>query len=339
MIKNKKVLIAHGSGGKLSGELVKRFFIDTYGNQTLKKMTDSAILDIGNSLIAFTTDSYVVDPIFFPGGDIGKLAVCGTVNDLSVSGAKPLFISAAYIIEEGFLLNDLEKISTSMAREATNAGVQIVTGDTKVVNKGKCDKIFINTAGIGIIKKEHEQISSGSQIKPEDILIINGYIGDHGIAVLGAREKINFENELVSDCASLNLMIEDLLNAGIHLKFMRDLTRGGLGTVLAELTEDKTFGVLIDEQVIPIRETVKGTCEIFGFDPLYLANEGKVLIVVDKNDAELTLRKMQGHSVGKKSAIIGKVTTEHNGKAILNSVVGGKRIIDKLTGEMLPRIC
>lgn len=338
-MRNKKVLLAHGSGGKLTGELIKKYFVDNFNNQVLNQMTDSAILNIERSRIAFTTDSYVVDPIFFPGGDIGKLAVCGTVNDLSVSGAEPVFISAAFIIEEGFEFNDLEKISKSMAAEAKKACVQIVTGDTKVVNRGKCDKLFITTTGIGILNKKYQNISTGTDIQPDDSVLINGYIGDHGIAILGAREKLQFENSLLSDCCSLNHLIHELLDKGIKIKYMRDLTRGGLATVLAEITETKPFGIMIYENDIPIREEVKGACEIFGFDPLYLANEGKVLIIVDKKDALNAIEIMNKNPFGIKAATIGKVLAEYPGKSILSSLAGGKRIIDKLTGEMLPRIC
>ena len=338
-MKDEKIQIGHGSGGKQTNELIKKFFVENFDNPVLSQLTDSAVLDIANFTLAFTTDSYVVDPIFFPGGDIGKLAVCGTVNDLSVSGAVPLFMSAAFIIEEGFDFKDLRKISESMAAEAKKSGIQIVTGDTKVVSKGQCDKIFINTTGIGMLNEKHKHISTGSHINPEDVIIVNGYIGDHGIAILGARENIQFEEELVSDCASLNHLIQKLIKSGINIKFMRDLTRGGLATVLAEICENKSFGIIINEIDIPVREVVMGTCEIFGFDPLYLANEGKVLMVVDRRDAQKTIEEMMKNATKSKPAIIGEVTTDFPGKSVLNSIVGGRRIIDKMAGEMLPRIC
>ncbi|MBN2215059.1 MAG: hydrogenase expression/formation protein HypE [Bacteroidales bacterium] len=338
-MKDDKILIGHGSGGKLTSDLIREFFVGNFDNQILNGLTDSAILDIGNATLAYTTDSYVVDPVFFPGGDIGKLSVCGTVNDLSVSGAVPLFISAGFIIEEGFKFSDLRKISESMAAEATKAGVRIVTGDTKVVNRGQCDQIFINTTGIGILNKKLKHISTGSGIRSGDAIIINGYLGDHGIAILGAREHIQFEDDLISDCASLNHLIQAIIQSGIRIRFMRDLTRGGLATVLAEISENKSFGITINENDIPVREIVKGTCEVFGFDPLYLANEGKVLMVVDNRDALKTITEITNHEAGAKPAIIGKVTDDHPGKAVLNSIVGGRRIIDKLSGEMLPRIC
>ncbi|MBN2613737.1 MAG: hydrogenase expression/formation protein HypE [Bacteroidales bacterium] len=338
-IQEQKVLLAHGSGGKLSSALVKKYFIDKFSNPVLDQVTDSAILKADSSYIAFTTDSYVIDPVFFPGGDIGKLAVCGTVNDLAVAGASPRFLSAAFVIEEGFPLSHLEMITNSMAQTSGQAGVKIVTGDTKVVNRGKCDKIFITTTGIGVLNPRYRHISRGENIKTGDAVIINGSIGDHAIAVLGVRENIRFEEELFSDCAPLNTLIDELLEAGVGIKFMRDLTRGGLGTILAEVTENKTYGICIEEKQIPLKDVVKGACEIFGFDPLYLANEGKVMIVTDKNDAVKALSIMKKNLYGKNAMIIGEITKDFRGKAALNSVTGGKRIIDKLTGEMLPRIC
>ncbi len=334
-----KILLSHGSGGKMTSELIRKYFLEYFGNPALETLSDSAILEIEECQLAFTTDSYVVDPIFFPGGNIGKLAICGTVNDLSVSGAKPLFISVSFIIEEGFDLSDLTKISKSMADEAKNAGVKIVTGDTKVVNRGQCDKLFINTAGIGILRTEYKGISFGKETKPGDKILVNGYIGDHGIAILGARENIQFEEQVNSDCTSLNSLIQDVLNAGVTVKFMRDLTRGGLATVLAEMSERRLFGLAVNESEIPVRDVVKGACEIFGFDPLYLANEGKVLMVVDRSDADKALQLMKKHNDGRASAIIGEITKENHGRSVMNSIVGGKRIIDKLAGEQLPRIC
>ncbi len=336
---SKTILLGHGSGGKLTGDLIKNTFLKYFDNPVLRTLTDSATIKIKDKLIAFTTDSYVVDPVFFPGGDIGKLAVCGTVNDLSVSGAEPMFISAAFIIEEGLATDDLEKITKSMRDEAVKAGVQIVTGDTKVVNKGKCDKIFINTAGIGYLNKKHENISTGKNIKPGDRIIINGYIGDHGIAVMGARENLKFETPILSDCASLNHLIKSVLDSGAEVKFMRDITRGGLATVVSEIAENRKCGISINETTLPVRESVRGMCEIFGYDPLFMANEGKVIIIVSKESSQKAIKVMNKHEYGKDAAIIGEITAGNPGKAILYSVVGGTRIIDKLTGEMLPRIC
>ncbi len=336
---SKTILLGHGSGGKLTSDLIKNTFIKYFKNPVLDALSDSAILDIDGSLLAFTTDSYVVDPIFFPGGDIGKLAVCGTVNDLAVSGAEPLFISASFIIEEGFSIDELETITKSMHEEADKAGVKIVTGDTKVVNKGYCDKIFINTSGIGLLDKKYKDISIGQNIQPGDKIILNGCIGDHGIAVMGARENLKFETEIITDCASLNHLIKCVLDTGAEIKFMRDITRGGLATVVSEIVGDRKFGISLNESDIPVREGVRGMCEIFGFDPLFLANEGKVLIIVSDADTAKSMEKLKKHEFGKDAAVIGEITSASPGKAIMRSVVGGSRIIEKLAGEQLPRIC
>ncbi len=336
---NKNILLGHGSGGKMTSDLINSVFVKYFDNDILRKKTDSAILNINAGELAFATDSYVVDPVFFPGGNIGMLAVSGTVNDLAVSGAKPLYLSAGFIIEEGFPLEQLEIICKSMKEEALKAKVLIVTGDTKVVKRGQCDKIFINTSGIGIFNKKNHEISEGKNIRVGDKLIVSGYIGDHSIAVIGARENIQFENEILSDVAPLNLLIQDVLKTGHEMKFMRDLTRGGLATVLVEMVEDKDFGIIITEEDIPVRESVNGLCEIFGYDPLYMANEGKVLFVVKANNAEEILQTIQKNEYGKDARIIGEVTSGNGGMAILESVIGGNRIIDKLAGEQLPRIC
>lgn len=335
---NDKILLNHGAGGKLSHDLIGRIFVKYFDNPILKQQTDSAIISVDSSLLAFTTDSYVVDPIFFPGGNIGKLAVCGTVNDLSVSGAKPLYISCGFIIEEGFLFSDLEKIVKTMCEEATKAGVLIVTGDTKVVDKGKCDKIFINTAGIGILNELNKGISFGDDIKEGDKIIINGNIGDHGTAILCARNNIEYSNSVLSDCTSLNYLIADAMNAG-KIKFMRDATRGGVATVLCELAEKLKMEIVLNEDKIPVQESVRGLCEIFGFDPLYMANEGKVVMIVNNNDAENILKKIEKNNLGKNAAIIGEISKEHPRMVTMKTQIGGKRIIDMLAGEQLPRIC
>ena len=336
---NKTILLGHGSGGLMTGDLIRELFVKHFNNPILDLLTDSAVAQLGDTTLAFTTDSFVVDPIFFPGGDIGKLAVCGTVNDLSVSAARPLFLSSGFIMEEGFPLADLERIVQSMAEEALNTGVQIITGDTKVVKKGQCDKIFINTTGIGIIEKRFASISRGSLIKPDDRIIVNGYLGDHEIAILSAREKLNFEEPVISDVASLNHLIHSLLEAGVEIRFMRDITRGGIATILAEITSALKHGILVDERAIPVREQVAGLCEIYGFNPLFLANEGKVLMIVAPESADLAVNLMQRYDIGKESRIIGTVTRENPGKVLMKSVIGGTRIIDKLAGEQLPRIC
>nr|NQU89200.1 hydrogenase expression/formation protein HypE [Bacteroidota bacterium] len=339
MATEKNILLSHGSGGRLSHELISNLFVKYFSNDKLNKQTDSAILDVDQNLLAYTTDSYVVDPIFFQGGNIGKLAVCGTVNDLAVSGAMPKYLSCGFIIEEGFPLTDLESIVKSMADEANAAGVEIVTGDTKVVNKGKCDKIFINTSGIGVLPESRRSISFGKSIKPGDKIIINGSIGDHGIAILAARESLSFQSDISSDCASLNHLINHVLETNCRVKFMRDATRGGLATVLCELAENTNLGIEIHEGHIPLKEIVKGTCEIFGFDPVYLANEGKVVMIIAGGDAETVLNALKSHPLGKGAAIIGEINNTHPGKVTMLTGIGGRRIIDMLAGEMLPRIC
>jgi len=319
-------------------DLISDVFIRHFANEILSEQTDSAILSVGSSEIAFTTDSFVIHPLFFPGGNIGKLAVCGTVNDLAVSGSEPLYISVSFIIEEGFPISELEIIVETLAAEAKKAGVLIVTGDTKVVNKGKCDKLFINTAGIGRVRKEDRLISKAEDIQPGDVVIINGTIGDHGMAVMNARESFNFKTTVESDCASLNHMIRQMLDKSA-VKFMRDPTRGGVATVLNELVEKIQLGIEIDETSLPINKGVQAMCELLGFDPLHIANEGKVVIVASENEAESILKSLQNHELGKKSTIIGRVVSDHPGRVVLKNETGGRRIIDSLSGDLLPRIC
>ena len=333
------ILLGHGSGGRLSHNLIKELFYKNFCNPLLLMQTDSAILQIPSESIAFTTDSYVVDPIFFKGGNIGKLAVCGTINDLSVAGAIPKYISAGFIIEEGFPINDLKIIVESMALEAKKSGVIVVTGDTKVVNRGQCDKLFINTSGIGIFNKNHEDICSGKNIQSGDKIIINGSIADHGMTIMAARNLENFSTDFSSDCASLNYLIHEVLDAGCKVKFMRDATRGGIATVLCELAEKNKIDIEIDEDKVQIKENIRGFCELLGFDPFYVANEGKVILVVDSLDAEIALNIMRNNEFGKDAAIIGTVAAGNQGRAILKTAIGGKRIMDMLAGEQLPRIC
>lgn len=337
--KTDKILLGHGSGGKLSHELIDNLFAKHFSNPILSQQSDSAIIGLNASHIAFTTDSFVVDPIFFPGGNIGNLAVAGTVNDLAVSGAKPMYLSAAFIIEEGFSYGELEKIVISMAEDAKKAGITIVTGDTKVVDRGKCDKVFINTSGIGILDKQNIEISSGSDIKPGDKIIINGSIGDHGMSVMAARNELNIRTHIETDCACLNHLISDALKVSDKIRFMRDATRGGLGTVLSELVTDSDYGIQIDEEKLVIHESVRGLCELLGFDPLYVANEGKVVMVVGNEDAQKVLDTIKESPFGKEASIIGEVSKNHKGMAWLNTSVGGKRIIEMLSGQQLPRIC
>ena len=335
----KTILLGHGSGGRLSHELIKDLFVKYFSNDILDEQTDAAVLKISSDKISFTTDSFVVDPIFFPGGDIGKLAVAGTVNDVAVSGAKPLYLSTSFIIEEGFPFKDLEVIVKSMAEEAKKAGVKIVTGDTKVVNRGKCDKVFINSTGVGELPEKYTHIGSGKNIQAGDKIIVNGTIADHGMCIMAAREEISFSTDIKSDCSCLNHLIKDALNVSDNINFMRDATRGGLATVLCELAEDKNFGIEINEDTLPVNENVRGMCELLGFDPMYVANEGKVVMVVASKDAEKVLEALKNNDLGKEAAIIGEVVEEHLGKAWLTTGIGGRRIIDMLAGEQLPRIC
>ena len=337
-MKEDKIMLGHGSGGRMMHNLIADLFLKHFSNSILNEQTDAAVLQIGSNEIAFTTDSFVIDPLFFPGGNIGKLAVCGTVNDLAVSGAEPIYISVSFILEEGFSMNELEVIVESLAAEAKKAGVIIVTGDTKVVNKGKCDKVFINTAGIGRMKAENRQICKAMNIKSGDLIIVNGTIGDHGMAVMNARESFNFKTTVESDCASLNHLIREVLDNS-PVKFMRDPTRGGVATVLNELADKIQLGVEIDESALPVNNGVKAMCELLGFDPLHIANEGKVLIVADENDAINILKVLQNNELGLQSAIIGRVVSDHPGKVVLKNETGGRRIVDSLAGDQLPRIC
>lgn len=335
---NEIITLNHGSGGKASQDLINEIFIKSFGDPNAI-LSDSAILDIDSDKIAFTTDSFVIDPIFFPGGDIGKLAVCGTVNDIAVSGAIPKYLTVSFILEEGLHINDLKKIVDSMAKQAAIANVKIVAGDTKVVNKGKCDKIFINTTGIGILEKDYSYISTGEKIIAGDKIIVNGTLGDHSIAVLGARNKLEFKTAVKSDCTCLHELIQNILTAGKHIKFMRDVTRGGLATVLNELAEIVNLGIELTEKEIPVKESVNGLCEILGFDPLYLANEGKVMLVVHQEDAKDIVEIMKRNPLGKESKVIGDITTNHPKMVVGETEIGGKRIINMLQGEQLPRIC
>jgi hydrogenase expression/formation protein HypE len=334
-----RILLGHGSGGKLTHQLISGLFMKYFSNPHLDLQTDSAVIAVKGGHIAFTTDSFVVDPIFFPGGDIGKLAVCGTVNDIAVSGAQPLWLSAAFIIEEGFPMADLERVVSGMAQEAGRAGVKIVTGDTKVVGRNQCDKLFITTTGLGIIQAKDLGIGTGEKMMPGDKIIINGSIGDHGMAIMSARNDLQLSSPLLSDCASLNGLIKSVMKASNNIRFMRDATRGGLSAVIGELVREKPHGLVIHEEDIPLKENVRGMCELLGFDPMYVANEGKVLIVAAADDAQNILKTMQKHEYGREARIIGEIVSDHPGKAWLKTCVGGNRIIDLPAGEQLPRIC
>lgn len=331
-----KILLAHGSGGKLAHDLVEKSFLKPFHNPMLAKLDDSAVFEIGGKL-AFTTDSYVVSPIFFPGGDIGKLAVCGTVNDLSMSGAIPLYLSLAFIIEEGFSHNDLNCVVKSIHNAAKEAMVDIVTGDTKVVNRGCADRLFINTAGIGLIP-EGVNIS-GSNALPGDRVIISGTIGDHAIAVLGKREGFSFSTTLESDCAPLNSLVAEMLKVSRNIHCLRDPTRGGLATTLNELARQSQVTICIEEDKIPIRQEVFGACEMLGLDPLYLACEGKLVAIVPPEVAGDILEAMRQHKYGRFAALIGEVNARYPGRVVIKTTMGSSRIVDMLAGDPLPRIC
>lgn len=336
-MEEKIILLSHGSGGKLSYNLTKDLFLSNFNNSYLEKLDDGALLNIEGLKLAYTTDSYTVDPLFFKGGNIGELAVYGTVNDLAMCGATPLYLSCSFIIEEGFSLSLLEKIVLSMREASVIARVDIVTGDTKVVNRGAADKIFINTSGLGIVK-EGVNIS-GSNAKVGDVVILNGPIGSHGIAVLSEREGLKFGTDIKSDTAPLSSLVVDMLEVSKDIHVLRDPTRGGLSTSLNEIALSSKVDVEINEGDIPIQEEVRAACEILGYDPLYLANEGKLVAFVPSEIAPNILKKMRKNRYGKESKIIGRVVKESEGKVYLNTTIGGKRIIDMLTGEQLPRIC
>jgi hydrogenase expression/formation protein HypE len=335
--KSKTVLLAHGSGGKLSQELVRQMFVGELANETLCRLDDSARLEIGGGRLAFTTDSYVVSPIFFPGGDIGRLAICGTVNDLSTSGATPKYLSLAMIIEEGFSFDELSRVVKSIKETAAEAGVCIVTGDTKVVNRGKADKLFINTAGIGVIPPGVN--ISGANAKAGDVVMLSGSIGDHGMAIMAQREGFNFKMPVESDCAPLNGMIAAVLGVTKNIHVLRDPTRGGLATTLNEIAAQSGVGVEIDESEIPVKDAVRTACELLGFDPLYVANEGKMVVIVAREDAGKTLEAMKANRYGADASIIGEITSEHKNRVVLRTALGARRIVDMLSGELLPRIC
>lgn len=336
-MRHDKILLAHGSGGKLSHELVTELFLPVFDNPELNRLDDRAEVQAGGVRLAFSTDSFVVSPPFFPGGDIGKLAVCGTVNDLAMGGAEPLWLSTGFIIEEGFSMEKLNAIAVSMKKTADEAGVKIVCGDTKVVEKGSLDQIFINTSGIGIVP-QGVQIS-GNRAKPGDKVIINGFIGDHGIAVMAERQGLSFRNQVTSDCAPLNTLVTSMLEVSKDIHVLRDPTRGGVATTLNEIALQSNMGIVLQEKSLPVRDEVMAACEILGFDPLYVANEGKVLAIVPKECADSVVSAMRKDRYGIDSVIIGEVVADHQGKVVLATGIGGKRIVDMLVGEQLPRIC
>ena len=343
IFEHKQIVLGHGSGGKLTADLIDKIFLPAFRNPVLDKLDDQAVVTIGGSRLAFTTDSFVVTPIFFPGGDIGRLAVHGTVNDLAMSGARPLYLSAAFILEEGLAVDDLRRVVESMRSAAEQAGVEFVTGDTKVVNRGKGDQIFITTTGIGLI--EGDLTISADRARPGDKILLSGFIGDHGMTIMSQRENLEFEGAIESDCASLNGLVAAMLatpslrGATNFIHCLRDPTRGGIATSLNEIARSSGVGMVLREQSIPVRESVKGACEVLGLDPLYVANEGKLLAVVAAEMAEGVLERMRRHEHGRDAALIGEVVWAHPGMVLMTTEIGGTRVLDVMFGEQLPRIC
>jgi hydrogenase expression/formation protein HypE len=336
-MKADKILLDHGSGGKISHRMTQDLLLPAFDNPILSELNDGAIFELHGLRLGFSTDSYTVDPIFFPGGNIGELAVYGTVNDLAMCGAEPAYLSAALIIEEGFALDQLEAIVSAMSRAAEHAGVTVVTGDTKVVPRGAADRIFINTSGIGVIPSG---VQVGSrQARPGDRVLLSGTIADHGVSVLASREGLSFQTSVQSDTAPLNHMVRGMLAVGPGIHALRDPTRGGLGTALNEIAEKSGVGVRIREDRIPVKAEVAGLCELLGLDPLYLANEGKLIAFVAPEDADAVLAAMRQDPYGREAVLIGEATAEHPGKVVMATRIGGTRIVDMLAGEQLPRIC
>ena len=331
------VLLAHGGGGRLMEELIEKVFRPASANNLLNQRHDGATLDIGGRRIAFTTDSYVVRPLFFPGGDIGSLAVNGSVNDLAMCGARPLYLSAGFIIEEGLPMETLHRVVQSMRDAAQRAGVQIVTGDTKVVDRGKGDGVYINTAGIGAI--DHALAIGPAAVQPGDALVISGDIGRHGAAIMALRDSLSFESSIESDCAPLHDLVARLLAAGLTPHCLRDLTRGGLAAALVEIARDRKLRLHVDGPAVPVREDVRGACEILGLDPMYVANEGRFLAVLPADQADRAVQLLQSDERGRNAAVIGRVLDEARGLVTLTSEIGATRVLDLLSGEQLPRIC
>ncbi len=333
-----RILLAHGSGGKLSAALTEKVFLPCFNDPALMLLNDQAVLDLPPGRLAISTDTYVVSPVFFPGGDIGSLAVHGTVNDVAMSGADPVAMSVGFILEEGLLIADLERIARSMANAARESGVRIVTADTKVVSRGAADRIFINTTGIGVLPRQVRV--SGHGARPGDAVILSGTLGDHGIAIASVREGIRLATTVASDSAPLNGMVRRLLEATAdRVSAMRDPTRGGLATVLNEIAHQSGVGIEIRESAIPVLEAVKGACELLGYDPLYLANEGKMVAMVPGELCDQALAAMRADPRGRQACVIGQVVADHPGKVVMDTPLGGRRLVDRLTGDMLPRIC
>lgn len=332
-----RIVLAHGSGGKLTHQLIQDLFLHSFSNPLLEPLHDGAVMNLQNLTLAFTTDSYVVDPVFFPGGDIGDLAVNGTVNDLAMCGAQPLWLSAAFIIEEGFSMDDLSRIVTSMKLAADKAGVLIVTGDTKVVDKGKGDKIFITTSGIGTL--DVQNTISPKNARAGDKIIISGDIAVHGIAIMSVREGLKFETEIKSDTAPVHEMVGAIQRISKNIHVLRDPTRGGVASTLNEIAHSSHVGVSLIQNALPVPDAVNSACELLGLDPLYVANEGKFLAIVGAEDVEKILECLRKHPLGKHAAMIGEIVGEHPGVVVMKTSIGGSRIVDMLSGEQLPRIC
>jgi hydrogenase expression/formation protein HypE len=332
-----QIVLGHGSGGRLSADLIRHLFVPLFDNPALSQLNDQAVLDINGVRLAFTTDSFVVNPLFFPGGDIGSLSVHGTINDLAVSGAQPLFLSAGFILEEGLSMDALGRITTSMANACKTANVQLVTGDTKVVDRGHGDGVFINTAGIGLVPPGVHITADGAH--PGDVIIVSGTVGDHGMAIMSVREGLTFETALVSDSAALHTLVAAMLGVTRDLHCLRDATRGGVAAVLNELADRSQVGFSLDESAVPVRPAVMAACEMLGMDPLYVANEGKLIAIVPREHADAVLAAMQQHSLGQDAAIIGQVVEEHPGLVVARTGIGGRRVVDMPLGEILPRIC
>lgn len=339
ILKYDRIVLGHGSGGRLTADLIGRLFVPGFGGDTLAALEDQAIVDLpgADARLALTTDSFVIRPIFFPGGDIGRLAVNGTVNDLAVGGAQPLYLSAAFILEEGLPTDDLKRIVASMRDACDVAGVTLVTGDTKVVDRGKGDQIFITTTGVGVVPAGRS--ISISAARPGDRILVSGTLGDHGMAIMSVREGIEFESALESDCAPLNDLVRVMLEACPQIHTMRDATRGGVATVVNELAGASRVGVRLQESALPIRDDVRAACEMLGLDALFVANEGKLVAAVPAQDAQRLLSAMRAHPLGRNAAIIGEVVAEHPGMVVMRSLIGGERVVTMLTGEQLPRIC
>lgn len=339
MNKGLNIEIGHGSGGVMTAKLIKELFLAHFDNKYLEQESDSALMESETGLIACTTDSYVIHPLFFPGGDLGKLSVCGTVNDLAVSGADPRYLTAAFILEEGLDITILERIVKSMKEEADRACVKIVAGDTKVVGKGQADQIFINTTGLGFFEKKNRYLADNLPVEKGDLVLISGTAGDHEAAIINAREEIFESSMLVSDCASLNGMISTVLENSKAVKFMRDITRGGTAGIINEIAALLKIGIDLDEAAIPLSEQVSGFCEMLGYDPLHFASEGKCIMIINQTEAEIILSVLKRHSKGKNAAIIGKVTDNHPGEVIMNTITGGRRMLSPPVANQVPRIC